>query len=157
MFEVDKEHWGRTTRVRELRGTGKWGMCSPRGSVESTRNEGREGRSTPEGGLMQGWGWAWETGTGKQEGQWGLSTFSLAGMTSGFPGREWLGCWWLTLRNGVKKDVVGDLLSPLEVETESTEKLHQVVCYEARDKTEELELKGGKERDFLFSLTLKVT
>lgn len=40
---------------------------------------------------------------------------------------------------------------------QSTEKPHQVVCYEARDKTEELELKGGKERDFLFSLTLKVT
>lgn len=57
----------------------------------------------------------------------------------------------------MKKDIVGDLLSPLEMETESTEKPHHVVCYEARDKTEELELKGGKERDFLFSLTLKVT
>lgn len=57
----------------------------------------------------------------------------------------------------MKKDVVGDLLSPLEMETESTEKPHQVVCYEARDKTEELELKGGKKRDVLFSMTLKVT
>lgn len=58
----------------------------------------------------------------------------------------------------MKKKVVGDLLSPLGVGTERMEKPHQVVCSEARDKTEELELKGGKERgDFLFPLILKVT